>query len=423
MKNEKRTALFIGQVWPEPKTTAAGQNILSYVDALKTRDWDVHFWSAAEITEHSFDLTSVDIKTRPIQINDDDFNHQLLALSPDVVVFDRFISEEQFGWRVIDTCPDALRVLNLEDLHGLREARLLHFKRSNRYLIANVGDVFRSENYDLLYNQKMLRELASIYRSDLSITLSDAELQWLQNDIDINPQNLFLLPFIRDNSAKVGLPFKQREHAVFIGNMLHKPNQYAVEYSVRHLWPALRASMPTCELYIYGEYANAHLTQLHKPKNGIHMCGYIEDHLKALESAKLLLAPIQVGAGVKGKLLDAMSHGTPSITTPIGAEGIPYKQWPGMICTNAEEMIKGCLNLMQNSSSWNSASKQCQLALLASGVSIKNADKFVSRIENSISQMTKLRLQNPVQQVMLQQSVQASRYLSKWIMLKNEKKA
>ncbi|MEM0910502.1 MAG: glycosyltransferase [Pseudomonadota bacterium] len=416
-----KTVLFIGQVWPEPNTTAAGQNILSYVKALKQHQWNVHFWSAAEKTHHSFDLTSVDTKVLPIQINDHAFDESLKALMPDIVIFDRFISEEQFGWRVGDVCPDCLKIINLEDLHGLREARLLAFKKDISNRIPAATDIFAAENHELLFNDKTLREFASIIRSDVCITLSGIEYDWLQSTLNLTHEHLLHLPFIRDDKVESNLAFAQRKDIVFIGNMLHKPNQLAVKFIVEHLWASIRKCLPECSLHIYGEYAAAGYKQMHNPTKGIFMRGFAGDHKPVLASAKLLLAPIQVGAGVKGKLLDAMSVGTPSITTDIGAEGILSErdQWPGKVCSTAETMIKACVALTQSKTAWESASGKCASALEASGISMKNADRLVNKIEACYAALPELRRKNTIQNVLMHQSAQASRYLSKWIMLKN----
>ncbi len=81
------------------------------------------FVSAATKSEHSVDLRALGIETAVIQLNDSSFDQFVDQLQPDIVLFDRFMIEEQFGWRVEAACPDAVRLLNTEDLHFLRKAR------------------------------------------------------------------------------------------------------------------------------------------------------------------------------------------------------------------------------------------------------------------------------------------------------------
>ena len=84
---------------------------------------EVSFVSSAKDSVYQEDLSQLEISCSFVQLNDRSFNTFVEELNPDVVIFDRFMTEEQFGWRVMDSCPNAIRVLNTEDLHFLREAR------------------------------------------------------------------------------------------------------------------------------------------------------------------------------------------------------------------------------------------------------------------------------------------------------------
>ena len=72
-------------------------------------------------------------------------------------MFDRFMVEEQFGWRVAEQCPNALRILDTEDLHCLRKGREKAIKDQALF----------DKSY--LFNDISKREIASIYRCDLSL--------------------------------------------------------------------------------------------------------------------------------------------------------------------------------------------------------------------------------------------------------------
>jgi len=97
MKNKK--ALFIGYVWPEPVTTAAGHRMIQLLNALK-KNYEITFASTAQQTRYTVNLDELGITTEQIQLNHPSFNDFIENLQPDVVVFDRFMIEEQFGWRV-----------------------------------------------------------------------------------------------------------------------------------------------------------------------------------------------------------------------------------------------------------------------------------------------------------------------------------
>ena len=109
-------------------------------------------------------------------------------LNPEIVLFDRFLTEEQFGWRVAKNSPNALRILDTEDLHSLRSVRL-EFQKNK--ITASIAD----------WNQAEItkREIASIYRCDLSLIISSYEMDLLLKEIKIDEKLLLHLPFMLDS--------------------------------------------------------------------------------------------------------------------------------------------------------------------------------------------------------------------------------
>ena len=148
--------LFIGTVWPEPESTAAGKRILQLIEQFQSNNFEVFFASAAVFGEFSFDLKSINVTTFPINLNDSDFDEIITKLNPDFVVFDRFMTEEQYGWRVAENCPRAIKILDTEDLHFVRNTRFENFKSKRN-----------TENSDFLNSELAKREIASIYRCDV----------------------------------------------------------------------------------------------------------------------------------------------------------------------------------------------------------------------------------------------------------------
>ena len=130
-----QTLFIIGYVWPEPVTTAAGHRMLQLIDAFQEFGYTVVFGSTATRTEYSLDLEAKGVQCVNLQLNHTSFDAFVSDLEPAVVVFDRFMVEEQFGWRVAEFAPKALRVLNTEDLHSLRKAREEVYKRGEEFSV------------------------------------------------------------------------------------------------------------------------------------------------------------------------------------------------------------------------------------------------------------------------------------------------
>ena len=121
--NQLKKLLIIGFVWPEPKSSAAGGRMMQLISIFKENGFEITFASAAQDSDFMIDLAEFGVIKRSIELNSSSFDDFIKELNPDVVLFDRFMIEEQFGWRVIENCPKAIRILDTEDLHFLRKAR------------------------------------------------------------------------------------------------------------------------------------------------------------------------------------------------------------------------------------------------------------------------------------------------------------
>jgi len=181
-----KTILIVGYVWPEPNSSAAGAHMMSLLRLFKRQGWRVVFSTPAQKTEHMVDLTTESIEVAEIQLNDSSFDDFVKNISPDYVIFDRFMMEEQFAWRVEQVCPDAVRIIDTEDLQCLRGAREQAHKQQREMTTTDlVGDLAK-------------REVASIFRSDLSLIISDFEMALLKDSFNVDKSLLHHLPFMLD---------------------------------------------------------------------------------------------------------------------------------------------------------------------------------------------------------------------------------
>jgi len=92
--------VIIGYVWPEPNSSAAGQNMQSIITRCVSYNFNVSFLTAASESEHKADLSTLGVDTYSVALNCSSFNTSIEKLKPDVVIFDRYMTEEQFSWRV-----------------------------------------------------------------------------------------------------------------------------------------------------------------------------------------------------------------------------------------------------------------------------------------------------------------------------------
>lgn len=402
--------LIIGSVWVEPASTAAGSRMLQLLELFLEQGWQLTFATTAGPSEHAFDLESLGIDVETIQLNDASFDAFAKALSPQLVLFDRFMTEEQFGWRVVEQCPDALRILDTEDLHCLRKARELAVKEQRPYTQRDlVSDVAK-------------REIASIYRCDLTLMISTVEMTLLQDFFKVPKDILWYLPFLLERLDTNFIPFEDRIHFVSIGNFLHTPNWDATVQLKQHIWPMISKELPKAELHVYGAYPSEKVQQLHNAKEGFIVKGRAENAMEVIQNAKVLLAPLRFGAGLKGKFIDAMQCGTPSVTTGLGAEGMHEDvPWSGAIEKEDFAFAKAAIELYTQKETWLTAQDN--------GVHIINthfqkntyAEPLVARLQTLSSDPSEHRSHNFTGQMLLHHTMRSTLFMSKWIEAKNSK--
>lgn len=398
--------VIIGTVIPEPNSTAAGKRMLQLIDFFQSENYKVTFLSAASISEFSFDLNSIGVDFHNILLNDSSFEILIKDLNPNVVIFDRFTTEEQFGWKVSETCPEAVRILDTEDLHFLRKARENSFKQNKI-----------AEDKDLISNV-FKRETASILRCDLSLIISEFEMKLLTEKFKIDETILHYLPLFAEIKP-AERSFYERKNFVSIGNFLHEPNWQTV-LKVKKIWPEIRKRLPEAEMHIYGAYVTEKARQLHNGKDKFLIKGRAESVEKIFENARLLLAPIPFGAGIKGKLLDSMVNGLPNVTSTIGAEGMNGNMdWNGHITDDDSDFVKKAVDLYNNENEWKKA-QQNGYKIIESRFKKENfLPSFSGKIKDLLENTDEHRQRNFLGQILQHHTLQSSKYLGKWIEEKN----
>ncbi|MEH6710728.1 MAG: glycosyltransferase family 4 protein [Paraglaciecola polaris] len=403
--------LVIGYVWPEPNSSAAGQHMMSLLTLFTQQGWTVSFASPALQGEHKIDLTKMAISEHSISLNCPSFDDFIQQQQPDMVLFDRFMLEEQFGWRVAKHCPNALRVLDTEDLHSLRDARHRAFKQD------------RAVTEQDLKGDLALREVASIYRCDLSLIISDYEHALLGNTFGVPETLLYHCPFMLDlvpsGDACKHKTFSQRQHFISIGNFRHEPNWNAVLWLKTEIWPLIRQALPAAELHIYGAYPPPKASQLHNAKQGFHIKGWAENAKAVMGDARVCLAPLRFGAGIKGKLAEAMLCNTPSVTTSIGAEGMCTEDtWPGAIAHSALEFAFQAVALYQDPALWHQAGERGEHALQRFDKR-QLAPALINHLTQLKNNLTAHRLKNFTGSMLQHHQHKSTQYMAQWIEAKN----
>ncbi|WP_312089114.1 glycosyltransferase [Chryseobacterium sp.] len=396
--------VIIGLVIPEPASTAAGHRMMQLMQLFSENHYRITFLTASNNIEFS-----EKIEVEKIEINNESFDEKIRNLNPDIVLFDRYVTEEQFGWRVSESCPNVIKILDTEDLHFLREARRKAFAEKR-----NV------ENRDLV-NDVFKREMASILRCDLSLIISQFEYNLLINQFRINPEILLYIPFLTEKIEKNKTPFAKRKHFVSIGNFLHEPNWQTV-LKLKSIWKSIRRQLPEAELHIYGAYASDKVYQLHNEKEGFLVKGRAENVEFIFNEYRILLAPIPFGAGLKGKLWESMQFGLPNVTTTVGAEAM-HKDlpWNGFIEDSDDMFVEKAIELYQSQSLWNLANENAYEILKQMFDKQLYVGLFWERISKIEDHLQAHRNENYLGKILQHHQLNSTKYMSRWIEEKNRK--
>jgi O-antigen biosynthesis protein len=395
---------------------------------FQSEHWKITFASAAALSSHRFNLEEMDVTEKPIELNSSTFDLFVNELKPDAVIFDRFFTEEQFGWRVEKVCPQAIKILDTEDLHCLRytRQRLLKEKQkpftkeSERQSVGPVVLPLNDLHQEMLKDELCLRELAAIYRCDLSLIISRFEMELLTDYFHIPEYLLIYCPYL----SLGGLPhsrdpsFDQRNNFIFIGNFRHEPNWDAILWLKYQLWPKISSRLPETELHIYGAYPPPKATELHNAKERFHIKGWAEDSILVTQNARVTLAPLRFGAGLKGKLFESMKCCAPSVTSSIGAEGITTaNDWPGVVADEVDSFVQSAVNLYSDKDFWCERQKKILPTLLK--FSPADATGWVPEVDRLIAKIEVHRAKNVIGKMLRYEFHQAHKYMGLWIEAKN----
>ena len=219
---------------------------------------------------------------------------------------------------VREHAPQATVVYDTVDLHWLREARRA---------AAAV------DSAELVFSEKALaiRELerAMMRATDATVAVTDIEATTIQRDVP--GTTVHVLPIGNRIRAFVP-PADERSGIVFVGGFGHPPNIDAAVLLARSVMPLVWRELPDVKLTIVGAGPPTEVMRLQSSL--IEVAGWVDDLDPLLGSARALVAPLRYGAGLKGKVTQALAEGLPVVTTEIGAEGLD--------AVDGEHLLIGC---------------------------------------------------------------------------------
>ena len=231
-----------------------------------------------------------------------------------VADYSRLLRTRKFAVAVVSRPPVAAALMPQLKRAGLRfvfdmvDAHFLRFARE--HAVTNDPQVAAQA----AHYRKLETRLARL--SDLTWCVSVEEKKAVA---EVAPgTHIKVIPTIHEPHGR-GLPFADRQNLLFIGNLAHRPNSDGVLYFLREVLPLVRQALPDIELDIIGDNP-AEIAAYADARVRVH--GYVPDVSAFWQTRRVFVAPLRYGAGVKGKIGEALAHGLPCVTTAVGAEGM-----------------------------------------------------------------------------------------------------
>ncbi len=255
-----------------------------------------------------------------------------------------YITRYAVADRVVEACrryaPDARIALNVADLHFLRAIREAMATSS-------------AERFDDAVKMREA-ELAALGKVDLVLTYSHVEQAVITSHLPQGPRTA-ILPWVID--AMSAIPgFAERRDVAFIGGFRHPPNVNAVKYFVNDIMPLLRQAVPGIRFLVYGSKAPKDIEDL--ASEDVIVKGYVKDVSEVFSTCRVFVAPLLFGAGMKGKVLDCIAAGVPSVLSPDAAEGIGLRAGLDAIVANSPEgWVSAIVRLHENEAEWTAMSE------------------------------------------------------------------
>lgn len=317
---------------PDPSRDSGSLRMHSLLQLLRENDWQIDFfaddgWSGPADARRLAEIG--------VALRQGDFIRWFRGEAPSIhtVMLSRAPIADQYLALVRKLAPHARIVFDTVDLHFLRERR--------------AADLMRSASLRRQADATLDRELALIRRSDLCLVVSDEERRMLS---ELAPgSRVELLSNIHQLHGR-SAGFEERRDLLFVGGFSHPPNLDAMRWFIADVFPRIRRDIPHVRLHVVGQLT----PQASVLKGeGVQLHGRVDDLAPLMKACRVSIAPLRFGAGVKGKVNMAMSHGVPVVLTSIAAEGMHLVDGEdALVADSAEAFAAAIVRLYHDAALW-----------------------------------------------------------------------
>ncbi|TVY11833.1 glycosyltransferase [Paenibacillus cremeus] len=341
----KKTLLVIDNSMPTFDKDTGSRSLYQYLKLFLAMGLNVKFISAScyHIEPYTTVIQQMGIEVVSVRSNKERLHrwvkengahlHYVYLLRPGV------------GTEYIDvirqSAPSAKVIYNGVDFHFLRESRRYEFDRNPATL-----------QYAMQLKQE---EFALFAKSDVVYTVSEYEREILSHEMP-EKRTVVIPTYIYDQQFPIGIErsFEERNTITFVGGFSHLPNVDGALWFATEIFPKIREKLPDTVLNLIGNNPPPEIAGLQSAN--IHVKGFVPDDVLEhyYASSRVVVVPLRYGAGVKGKIIEAVAHGIPVVTTQVGAEGIVDADGIMRIANTAEEFATKVVELYHYEAIWHS---------------------------------------------------------------------
>jgi GT2 family glycosyltransferase/glycosyltransferase involved in cell wall biosynthesis len=255
-----------------------------------------------------------------------------------------YITRYDIAEAVIDSVRQFTKakiIFNNADLHFLRELRAALSSGQS-----SLEEPIRTRDRELMVMRKV----------DAVLSYNEVEHSVITSH-NLTQDNVFKCPWVLKDKRSV-VPFKERSGIAFLGGFNHAPNREAVKYFVDSIMPLLRIAQPDIRFHVYGSRVSDDIAAL--ACEDVVIEGFADSLSQVFDTCRVFVGPLLSGAGIKGKVLESMAYGVPSVLTPVAAEatGLTHNH-SALIVNDPTDWCNSIVSLYNDSNLWETIAGNC----------------------------------------------------------------
>lgn len=362
-RRREQRVLVVDEKIPTPDLDSGSVRMLALLDALADSGRPVHFIPG---DRRYVERYSRRLEERGIEVLDSAASarrfFQTLASEVSLCIVSRPLIAAAYGKKLRRRCPRAALVYDMVDFHAVRDDRL--------QLLGSSAVAPR-------LRKRIARiEARAMAFADAVIAITPEEARAATQLVGAKP--LVVIPNIHAPLPTGSRDRRDRDGLLFVGSFKHEPNVDAVDYIVRDLSPLFAEQLPGATIRIAGSDTPEDLHE--RVPSNVELLGWVPDLSEAYDDARVVIAPLRAGAGLKGKIGEAMAAGVPVVTTSIGAEGFGATSGEHLlVADDPRSFVEAVGRLWNDDALWRSVA-QAASTLIAQDFSPKRAETAVSEL-------------------------------------------